>query len=524
VPETPPAAARDAPDLGAEIARLNKIIRALMNRAERSTNVQGSDFGLFQTAVMLEEQVHGRTAELEAALHENEKINRALRTSEAKFAALFGMTPEPMMLARLRDGLVLDVSESGAKAWGSPRQKLIGRTSLPEDIGFWLDAEQRSRWVEALKRDGKVSGFEMQLRREDGTRGTALMYSAVVEIDGEQCVISNIHDITERRAAEEALRKSEAKFSAIFSMTPDPMALTRLADGVVIEVSRSFKEYFSKSPGEVAGRSTLPGDLNIWSDAEHRRLWKERIEQDGEVLDFETSMRRKDGSLATVLISGKAMDIEGERCVISGIHDITERKQHAEHLAQIAHHDPLTGLANRLLLGDRLDQAIAQNRRAGTRIAVCYLDLDGFKEVNDRFGHPAGDQVLVEVANRLVACVRGGDTVARLGGDEFIVLLSGLADDEECRMALDRLLQAVSAPHATGGSEHPGVSASIGVTVFPTDHVDPDTLVRHADHAMYAAKQAGKNRYRMFDTRLDQRIEARYAILAEIADRQRLLR
>ena len=314
-----------------------------------------------------------------------------------------------------------------------------------------------------------------------------------------------------------ALRKSEAKFEAIFNLTSDPMALTRLADGVVIEVSRRFEEYFGYSPGKAIGRSTLPGDLDIWPDAEHRRQWKERIERDGEVLDFETSMRRKDGSLATVLISGKAMDIDGERCVISGIHDITEQKQHAEHLTQIAHHDPLTGLANRLLLDDRVHQAIAQNQRAGSRIAVCYLDLDGFKEVNDRFGHPAGDQVLVEVGNRLVACVRGGDTVARLGGDEFVVLLSGLADDEECRQALDRMLQVVSAPYVVGDIKQTGISASIGVTLFPSDPADADTLVRHADHAMYFAKQAGKNRYQMFDTRFEQRIEARQATLRGLA-------
>jgi diguanylate cyclase (GGDEF)-like protein/PAS domain S-box-containing protein len=294
--------------------------------------------------------------------------------------------------------------------------------------------------------------------------------------------------------------------------------LTRLRDGLVLEVSRSFAEYFGCPPDQIVGRSTLPGELGIWINADHRRQWWEMLERDGEVLGFETPMRGKDGSVTTVLISGKVVDVDGEQCVIADIHDITEQKRHAERLERIAYHDPLTGLPNRLLLGDRLHQAIAQNQRLGTSIAVCYLDLDGFKESNDRFGHQAGDQLLVEVAARLSACVRGGDTVARLGGDEFIVLLSGLADDEECRMALDRLLQAVSAPHATGGSEHPGVSASIGVTVFPTDHVDPDTLVRHADHAMYAAKQAGKNRYQMFDTRLEQRIEARQAALRGLAE------
>ena len=140
---------------------------------------------------------------------------------------------------------------------------------------------------------------------------------------------------------------------------------------------------------------------------------KSMILRDGEVIGFETPLRRKDGSIVTVLISGKSVEIDGAQCVIVDIHDITELKQHEDHLEQIAHHDSLTGLPNRLLLGDRLRQAIAQNQRAETSVAVCYLDLDGFKQVNDIFGHQAGDQLLVEVANRLTACVRGGDTVAQ---------------------------------------------------------------------------------------------------------------
>jgi len=203
--------------------------------------------------------------------------------------------------------------------------------------------------------------------------------------------------------------------------------------------------------------------------------------------------------------------------VIYAAQDVTERKLHSAHLEQIAHHDALTGLPNRLLFGDRLRLAIAQNQRDASHVAVCYLDLDGFKEVNDRFGHEVGDQLLIEVANRLTACVRGTDTVARLGGDEFVILLSGLSDETECRQALDRLLRRVSAPCVLNCGESVTVSASIGVSLFPSDRVDPDTLVRHADHAMYVAKQAGKNRYQLFDHSLEQRIEARLATICRVA-------
>lgn len=354
----------------------------------------------------------------------------------------------------------------------------------------------------ALMRTMKTSGLhkmETLHKHRDGHLIPVEVDSDAFHFDGQTLFIAISRDISKRQLAEQALRKSEARFAALFSLTPDPMALTRLADGVVLEVSRSYVEYFGYQREEVIGHCTLAGDLDLWVDADQRRQWKERVDRDGEALSFEAPMRKKDGSIATVLISGKLVEMDGERCAIVDIHDITERKLHAEHLEQIAHHDPLTGLPNRLLLEDRLRQAIAQNQRSTTCLAVCYLDLDGFKQINDRFGHQAGDQVLIEVANRLTAAVRGGDTVARLGGDEFVILLSHLGNDDECRLALDRLLQTVSAPYMVGQCKQSGISASIGVALFAGDQGDADTLMRNADHAMYAAKQGGKNRYQMFD-------------------------
>ncbi len=319
------------------------------------------------------------------------------------------------------------------------------------------------------------------------------------------------------RECGDALRDARGHLAAVFSMTPDPMLLLRLGDGVLLEASGSFGDCCGYPLGELLGRSILADEPALWAVPAQREAWRERLAGGGEVHGFEAELRRGDGSVVTMVLSGKPLTLDGERCAIVSCHDITEKKAYEAQLERIAHHDPLTGLPNRLLLRDRLRQAIAQNDRAGTRVAVCYLDLDGFKAVNDGHGHAAGDRLLVEVAKRLKGTVRGGDTIARLGGDEFVLLLSGLASDEACRLALDRLLGAISAPYPIGEEGEVEVSASIGVTIYPGDHTDPDTLVRHADHAMYAAKQAGKNRYQLFDAQLERRIEARHATLRRIA-------
>ncbi|MBI4985627.1 MAG: diguanylate cyclase [Rhodocyclales bacterium] len=174
------------------------------------------------------------------------------------------------------------------------------------------------------------------------------------------------------------------------------------------------------------------------------------------------------------------------------------QSEHEERLERIAHYDALTGIPNRSLLPDRMLQAIAQTGRSAGLLAVCYLDLDGFKAVNDSLGHEAGDRLLVETAFRLRYCVRAGDTVARLGGDEFVLLLLGLAQTEECEAALQRILEALNRPVEVAAGHSTHISASIGVTLYPKDNTDADTLLRHADHAMYQAKQKGKNRYEFF--------------------------
>jgi diguanylate cyclase (GGDEF)-like protein/PAS domain S-box-containing protein len=178
--------------------------------------------------------------------------------------------------------------------------------------------------------------------------------------------------------------------------------------------------------------------------------------------------------------------------------DVSDTRHLQRCIAWQAGHDALTHLPNRNLLTDRLRLGVAQALRQQTLLAVCYLDLDGFKPINDRYGHDIGDRVLVAVAERLNSIVRESDTVARIGGDEFVLLLTGAANPTDFRPVLDRLIADISAPYRVDNRQL-SVTASIGVAFCPLNDSDPDTILRHADQAMYVAKQAGRNRYELFD-------------------------
>lgn len=257
-----------------------------------------------------------------------------------------------------------------------------------------------------------------------------------------------------------------------------------------------------------------PGFIKIMGEAEHQLLkqnlyafpaWQESpmVDWADSALNAETHAPRQI-QISTTSGNSKWIDCRlsrffnrGEPHLLLMIQDITALKTHAEDLDRIANFDTLTGAANRRLLTDRLTQAIARTRRSGVPIAVCYLDLDGFKTINDQLGHAAGDKVLIEITRRLKLLLRAEDTVARLGGDEFVLILTELPKPEEICIVIDRMLKAVSAPMAIENTSV-SVSASIGVTISPPDMPDSDSLLRHSDQAMYIAKTAGKNRYHLF--------------------------
>ncbi|MBD9438563.1 putative bifunctional diguanylate cyclase/phosphodiesterase [Pseudomonas sp. PDM04] len=252
--------------------------------------------------------------------------------------------------------------------------------------------------------------------------------------------------------------------------------------------------------------------LGMWRTIALGNVWK------GEICN-----RAKDGSLFWVesTLVPVLDDVTGRIHRYLAIRfDISEKRQLLHSLQWRVGHDVLTGLPNRAFLSDLLDQALAFSRQENIPLAVCMLDLDGFKAVNDGYGHASGDLLLVEVARRLRDIVRGEDVVARLAGDEFVLVLRYVRDLPELRAALNRVLGALSAPYALQDKVLT-VCASIGVTLFPHDNEDAETLLRHADQAMYVAKQSGRNRFHLFDVGRDQEVKATHQTVERV--RQALL-
>jgi diguanylate cyclase (GGDEF)-like protein/PAS domain S-box-containing protein len=330
--------------------------------------------------------------------------------------------------------------------------------------------------------------------------------------DGEIAgIIGAWNDISDLRRAEGRLQL----LAGVFKHSREGIVIAD-ASGRVVDVNRALCEISGYSRDEVVGQ--LPA--HFYSGRHEPAFYQaiaDTLQQQGH-WQGEVWNRRKDGTLYPVLLSISVIyDQQGAvRHYIAVFADITVMKEQEARLDRMAHHDPLTQLPNRVLLGDRMRVAIAQAARSEQWLAICFMDLDGFKRVNDRYGHDVGDQLLIRIAERLQGVMRGGDTVARLGGDEFALLLSGLPDIDACHRSLHQVLETVAQPCDIGDIEVQ-VSASIGVTLYPQDEQDADTLLRHADQAMYKAKDLGRNGYQIFDAEHDKQSRSRLQSLQRLA-------
>ncbi|WP_256361049.1 putative bifunctional diguanylate cyclase/phosphodiesterase [Methylomonas koyamae] len=317
-------------------------------------------------------------------------------------------------------------------------------------------------------------------------------------------------DITERKLAEDDLKLA----ARVFSAAHEGILITDAAANI-IDVNPTFCEITGYSRDEIVGKNPSILQSGKYGPEFYAEMWRELRQHQhwhGELWN-----RKKNGDLYAEWLTISALcDSDGHITHYVGLFsDVTQAKQQQQLLELVAHYDPLTRLPNRILFADRLSQAIAHSKRDKSLLAICFLDLDGFKPVNDVFGHDVGDRVLVEVAERIKNAIREEDSVSRHGGDEFALLLRDIDTLEQCEQAIRRIHQAISEPFAIDGQQVT-VGASSGYTLYPLDDADPDGLLRHADHAMYQAKLAGKNRCQLFDATQDQQIMHRHQQLRDI--------
>lgn len=387
---------------------------------------------------------------------------------------------------------------------------------------------------------GRTYETEARLARKDGS----LVWGKIIgyPVNPENLAhgyVWIVEDRTRQRCDEQALRVALQENQAIFDTAV--LGIAVVENGHTLHANRKMEELFGHAPGSMTGLSVraLYPDADGWQAA---RLDTARDFAAGRVSVSERLLRRRDGVTFWGRLSGRPFDLDdpGGRSLwlvddVTAQHEagdavrrardelelrvatrtaelaganallqdeIVERRQAEARVHHMAYHDSLTGLPNRALLADRLERSIAAAQRAGTRLAVMFLDLDRFKTINDSLGHATGDFLLKEVASRLCHAVRASDTVARLGGDEFVVLVPGAGTLEECSQVGDKIIEVLGAPvRFEGHSLH--ISPSIGICVYPDDGGDVDLLMRHADAAMYQAKAAGRNNYQFFNERMD---------------------
>jgi diguanylate cyclase (GGDEF)-like protein/PAS domain S-box-containing protein len=302
----------------------------------------------------------------------------------------------------------------------------------------------------------------------------------------------SVQDITESRLVEARLRLA----ASVFDSANEGICITD-TEQRIIDVNPTLCLLTGYSREEIIGQTPRLFKSDRQDSAFYTAMWLSVANQGhwrGELWN-----RHRNGSFYAIQLAiSEVRDDSGKPTHYIGIMvNITASKKHMDQLEHVAHFDALTGIPNRLLLADRIRQAIAHTHRGDTFLAVCYIDLDEFKPINDRYGHDVGDLALVEVAHRLSTCLRGGDTAARLGGDEFVLLLSDLHGADEYEASLHRILAEIQAPLVISGHQL-GISASIGVVLCPQQSSDPEALLRYADQAMYQAKLNGKNRWQLY--------------------------
>ncbi len=402
---------------------------------------------------------------------------------------LFESSPIGLALCRM-DGSLVDANPAF--------ERIVGR-NLKElkDLSYWditpgKYADDEAKQLRQLELHGEYGPYEKEYLHKEGYLVPVRLSGKVLYRGGEKFIWSSVEDISDRVCAESRLRQA----AAIFESTDEGIIITD-ENNLITMVNSAFSEITGYSEEDALGQNPRLLRSGKHDHAFYDKLWQ-HLEVD-ESWRGEMWNRRKDGSLFPVWQQITVIkDNDGRVSHYASIFsDISELKAVEQQLAHLAHHDELTGLPNRLYFKAQVEKSLQQAKRNQHMMALLFLDLDGFKQINDSFGHDTGDILLKEVAQRLTGCVREEDTVARMGGDEFIIILNQISHRDDASMVANNVVAAVTRPLQL--AQHSlSPTASIGISIYPHDAQSITGLQKAADHAMYMAKQQGKNTYTFF--------------------------
>ena len=491
--------------------KLNHQIKPRSGVADRRARTSREPSSRSVEELLYELRIH--QIQLEMQNEELQRARAALEASHNRYLNLYDFAPVGYLTLN-SEGEIIEANLTAADLLGAKRNNLLNR-----HFSAWVAPEDSDRWYLLLKSAQKHTreeqrGFELRLKRGDSYFHARLDCLPILTDDQSPVMRISLTDITDTKHAEEALRIAAVAFES-----QEGIMITN-ADKMILRVNRAFTQITGYSTEELIGQTPHIFKSGRHNKAFYSDMW-ECINRtgswQGEVWD-----QRKNGEIYPKWLTITAVkDNQGSITHYVGLHtDISARKASEEEIKQLAYYDPLTTLPNRRLLLDRLQQALAASARSKKYGALLFIDLDNFKSLNDNLGHDMGDILLQQVAQRLIDCVREGDTVSRQGGDEFVVMLEELSKNAEEAAAKaknigEKILASLNRVYQLGCHEYQN-TPSIGVTLFVNHKHTVNALLKRADIAMYGAKAAGRNTLRFFDKDMQKTVSERTVLEADL--------
>jgi len=469
--------------------------------------------GLVMTRVVMKPtagRILVRSQALHSLVQEKQQLLKRAQASEREMQAIIDNAPA-IIYVKDSDGAYQLANTSFEKNFGLQQDQIRGKTDFdlfPQEIA----KASRENDLQVLRENQAIASDE-QAPQEDGLHDFLSIKFPLSNEDGSTYAVCGIStDITERKRYEQKLKQ----LAAVFENTGEAIVVTN-TDGVILDVNPAFTSILGYPEDEVIGENPRLFRSNRQDEHFYQMMWRSLAETGswrGEIWN-----KRRDGEVIPLLasitaIEGPDSEVQNYVAVYS---DISALKQSQDQLTHLAHHDPLTGLPNRLLLDAHLEQAIKRAKRFKQRLGVIFLDLDHFKNVNDSLGHEIGDELLKQVAQLLRESIRNDDTVARISGDEFVLLIEDVVQADSIIQVLDKILHALDRPFEVLGHTL-RVTGSLGVSLYPDDGDNSGLLLRNADAAMYLAKSEGRNTYNFYTEELTRQAYDRMQIESWLRD------